>query len=103
MLQSKGTKLEIFEHVYNIYAKVHICQGWSSRKVLTIEIFEHVYNIMHIVSGWSNKIYEHVYNIMHIVRGWSNYRLYEHVYNIMTYSKRVVQSKGTNLEIFEPV
>ena len=29
--------------------------------------------------------------------------IFEHVYNIMTYSKGVVQSKGTNLEIFEHV
>ena len=42
MVQSKGTNLEIFEHVYNI---MHIVI------IERLEIFEHVYNIMHIVRG----------------------------------------------------
>ena len=46
MVQSKGTNLEIFEHVYNI---MHI--GVVQSKGTNLEIFEHVYNIMHIVRG----------------------------------------------------
>ena len=46
MVQSKGTNLEIFEHVYNI---MHT--GVVQSKGTNLEIFEHVYNIMHIVRG----------------------------------------------------
>ena len=49
MVQSKGTDLEIFEHVYNI---IHIVRGGGVQsKGTNLEIFEHVYNIMHIVIG----------------------------------------------------
>ena len=50
MVQSKGTDLEIFEHVYNI---IHIVRGGGEvqSKGTNLEIFEHVYNIMHIVIG----------------------------------------------------
>ena len=48
MVQSKGTDLEICEHVYNI---MHIVRGGVQSKGTNLEIFEHVYNIMHIVRG----------------------------------------------------
>ena len=47
MVQSKGTNLEIFEHIYHI---MHIVRGVQS-KGTNLEISEHVYNIMHIVRG----------------------------------------------------
>ena len=48
VVQSKGTNLEIFEHVYKI---MHIVMGCVQLKGTNLEIFEHVYNIMHIVRG----------------------------------------------------